>query len=206
MERFDLSIGAFRHSIARAREMVRLFHGLTHLRQSATNDDALRAAYFQAVSSFDFFVHELVAVEAIYRFQNAIPTRNIALPMEVTIIGDFEARNSAVEQVLREQNSYKSFVDPQKLAEILSCFCSKPWDEIVSKHNEKFGGDLDRAYMTAQLRSIWQRRNKIAHEADINPALAGVSLWPIDAADTDITIQFVEQLGECLVDVIVLNF
>ncbi|MCY1376586.1 hypothetical protein D9M69_640890 [compost metagenome] len=46
-----------------------------------------------------------------------------------------------------------------------------------------------------QLRTVWKRRNQIAHEADVNPTLAGVSLWPIDKEDTEITIGFVRSVG-----------
>jgi hypothetical protein len=53
-----------------------------------------------------------------------------------------------------------------------------------------------------QLKTIWKRRNQIAHEADVNPALAGVSLWPIDKTDTEITIRFIAALGAHLSKVI----
>jgi hypothetical protein len=186
--------------------MIRLFNGLSHLRNDPANDDALRAAYFQAVSSFDFYVHEIVATEASHRFRNAIPTRNIVLPMEITMIASPEERYIAVDLDIRERNSYKAFVDPQKLAEVLSCFCEKPWELIASRHNEIHGDGVDRSSLIAQLKSIWKRRNKIAHEADVNPTMSGVSLWPIDQPDTEITVGFVEKLGMCLPEVISQRF
>ncbi len=206
MSRFQACNDAFAHSIARARDMIRLFNGLSHLRNDPANDDALRAAYFQAVSSFDFYVHEIVATEASHRFRNAIPTRNIVLPMEITMIASPEERYIAVDLDIRERNSYKAFVDPQKLAEVLSCFCEKPWELIASRHNEIHGDGVDRSSLIAQLKSIWKRRNKIAHEADVNPTMSGVSLWPIDQPDTEITVGFVEKLGMCLPEVISQRF
>lgn len=202
MSRFEGCNEAFAHAIARARDMIQLFNGLSHLRRDPANDDALRAAYFQAVSSFDFYVHEIVAVEASYRFRNSIPTRNIVLPMEITMISDPEDRYIAVDADVRERNSYKAFVDPQKLSEALSCFCNKPWDLILEKHKELHGDGADRSSLIAQLKNIWKRRNKIAHEADVNPTLSGISLWPIDQTDTEITVSFVEKLGKCLPGVI----
>lgn len=202
MSRFQGCNDVFAHAITRSRDMIQLFSGLSHIRRDPANDDALRAAYFQAVSSFDFYVHEIVAIEASHRFRNAIPTRNILLPMEITMISLEEDRYIAVDANIRERNSYKAFVDPQKLSEVLSCFCDKPWDVIVDVHNALHGDGVDRNSLVGQLKNIWKRRNKIAHEADVNPTLSGVSLWPIDRADTEITVDFVEKLARCLPDVI----
>ena len=58
------------------------------------------------------------------------------------------------------------------------------------------------SWYKGQLKSVWKRRNQIAHEADVNPALAGVSLWPIDKIDTNITINFIAIIAEHLPKVI----
>ena len=202
MDRFETCNEAFAHAVSRARDMCQLYSGLSHLRDDPSNDDVLRAACFQAVSSFDFYVHEVVATEASHRFRNSLPTRNIVLPMEITMISDSVERFDAVDLHVRESHSYKTFVDPKKLSEILSCFCESPWNLIVEKHNEMHGEGVDKRTLMAQLKTIWKRRNKIAHEADVNPTLSGISLWPIDLTDADITVAFVKKLGQCLPDVI----
>ncbi len=181
MDRFQDAIITFQHAVDRAKQMVTLYDALSALRQrDPANDDALRSAYILAVSSFDFFVHELAALEAKHRFKSAIPTRNISLPMEIMTIQDAEVRTSAAENQIRQSNSYKAFVDPSKLAEMLSCYSSKPWQKICERVNLDKRPDEQRSeeQMKGQLKSIWKRRNQIAHEADVNPALAGVSLWP----------------------------
>lgn len=205
MERFLSAVSTFEHAIARARQMVRLYDALSALRiDDPANDDALRAAYFQAVSSFDFFAHEIAAIEAKYRFETGKRTRNISLPMEIMTIADAAARIAAAEEQVRQSNSYKAFVDPAKLAEMLSCYCEGPWDRLCTLMNEGKGAAEQRSseQIKGQLKSIWKRRNKIAHEADVNPALAGISLWPIDKQDADLTIYFVEELGSHLPPVI----
>lgn len=198
MTRFESCIAAFEHSISRAREMINLFDALSLIRPTAINDDALRAAYFQAVSSFDFYVHEVVSAESNHRFRNSIRTRNIHIPMEMYIISDQEQRLNAVNAFLRERNSYKAFVDPSKLAEILSCFIENPWDRIASEHLREHPEGPDKNGLKAQLKSIWGRRNKIAHEADVNPTLSGVALWPMEKADTELTIDFLVGIGRTL--------
>jgi len=196
MDRFTSAIETFDHAIERSRQMITLFDALNALRpNAAANDDALRSAYFLAVSSFDFFVHELAAIEAKFRFSTGIATRNIKLPMEIMTIQDQDDRVSAAERCVRESNSYKAFVDPAKLGELLSCYCEKPWNRLCELVNAGAAGARPAEDIKGQLKSIWKRRNQIAHEADVNPFLAGVSLWPIDKNDTIITIDFIAKLG-----------
>jgi len=201
MERFSDAVATFEHAIERARQMVALFDALTAIRpREPANDDALRSAYFQAVSSFDFFAHELAAIEAKHRLINGLKTKNIHLPMDVMTLRDAEARISAAESYIRQVNSYKAFVDPGKLAELLSCYCLKPWEKLTALINAAESGGEKRSQeeLKGHLKSVWKRRNQIAHEADVNPALAGVSLWPIDRVDTEITIKLIRDLGNYL--------
>lgn len=198
MERFDDATATFVHAMDRARQMISLFDALSALRpREPANDDALRSAYFLAVSSFDFFAHELAAIEAKHRFANGLKTRNIHLPMEVMTISDGSARIATAEAHVRRSNSFKAFVDPGKLAEVLSCYSPKPWDNMVARINAGLTEAERRPAddIKGQLKNIWKRRNQIAHEADINPTLAGVALWPIDKMDAEITIQFIAIIG-----------
>lgn len=205
MERFGDAIQTFDHAMERARQMVNLFDALSALRRDdPANDDALRSAYFQAVSSFDFFVHEVALIEAQHRFRNGIKTRNISLPMEVITIADAEERLDAATTQIRQNNSYRAFVDPAKLAELLSCYCEKPWQKVIDRlNNGREPADLlEEKRVKSQLKSIWKRRNQIAHEADVNPTLAGITLWPIDKPDTEMIIAFIAMLGEPLPHII----
>ena len=116
MDRFETCNEAFAHAVSRARDMCQLYSDLSHLRDDPSNDDVLRAVCIQAVSSFDFYVHGVVATEASHRFRNSLPTRNILLPMEITMISDSEERIDAVDLHVRESYSYKTFVDQKKTA------------------------------------------------------------------------------------------
>ena len=48
-----------------------------------------------------------------------------------------------------------------------------------------------------QLRLTIDRRNKIAHESDMDPSFPGAK-WPIDATVVTSIIDFVEQIGEAM--------
>jgi len=205
VERFDNAVATFNHAIDRSRQMISLFDALTAIRPNeSANDDALRSAYILAVSSFDFFAHEVAAIETKHRFSIGQATRKIHLPMEVMTIADQASRIAAAEACIRQTNSFKAFVDPAKLAELLSCYCLDPWKKLTVLLNSGISEPERRStdHIKGQLKRIWKRRNQIAHEADVNPFLAGVSLWPIDKADTEITIQFIAALGTHLPKVI----
>lgn len=124
--------------------------------------------------------------------------------MSVMTIRDEEQRVSVAESHIRLANSYKAFVDPAKLAGMLSCYCTKPWDKLSALINAQLSARQRRPSedIKGQLRSIWKRRNQIGHEADINSALAGVSLWLIDKVDAEITIGFISLAGSYLPQVI----
>lgn len=205
MVRFDNAITTFEHAVSRSLEMINLYDALVAIRKhQPENDDALRSAYFQVVSSFDFLAHEIAAIEARYRFESSLQTRNLSLPMEIITITDVADRVNAAEIKIRQVNSFKAFVDPAKLSEMLSCYCEQPWDKIADTYNatkdendKKTANDLK-----TRLKNIWKRRNQIAHEADVNPSMAGVSLWPITKEDTQLTVDFIKDLGGCLPTVI----
>ncbi|EPX7404688.1 HEPN domain-containing protein [Cronobacter sakazakii] len=205
MSRFDNAMITFQHAMARAKEMISLYDALCALRKTQPeNDDALRSAYFQIVSSFDFFAHEIAAIEARYRFENGIRTRNIILPMEIMTIQDKNDRINAAELSIRNTNSFKAFVDPGKLAEMLACYCKEPWKKICEEMNagKELSEQKTMQELKGNLKSIWKRRNRIAHEADVDPTLAGVSLWPIYKEDPEFTMAFIKDVANQLPKVI----
>lgn len=202
MERFDQCTDAFKESASRAREMISLFEALEMLRKEDINSDALRAAWIQAVSSFDFYVHELVIIEAKHRLSSSIKTRNIQVPMEIAVMPKEKDRIDAFEAYIRQANSYKAFVAPDKLAQIISCFTDKPWKKIEENYNACNEEQRSQDQLKESLKEVWNRRNKIAHEADINPAFSSTQLWPIYKEDVEFTVQVVESIGACLPQVI----
>lgn len=203
MPRFDPCLERFEHAISRSREMINLFAALNLIRVAPENDDALRAAYFQAVSSFDLLVHDALLAEVEHRARNRFPTRKVDVPLDLIGIADADERVGMIVDHVRKGNSYKSFVDPAKLSEALSCIFEEPWPKIAEKFSERKGTVAPVDELKGQLKSIWGRRNKIAHEADINPVLAGISLWPIDAEDTNLTVDFLYDLGHSLTDTLI---
>lgn len=68
----------------------------------------------------------------------------------------------------------------------------KLWEEVA---NEMGMSDRD---VKQQLIAIVERRDKIAHEADIDPTYGIGNRWPIDTALTHDAVDFIERVVESI--------
>lgn len=203
MERFRPCTSAFSSALERAREMLTLFDALKLMKAPpSVCNDALRAAWIQLVSSFDYHNHEVFAVEAAFRHSNSKAAKKIAVSLQVLAVQNPEERQQLFQQQYRETISYKSFVSYDKILEAVSCFSEKGHEKIPMEFNALTGENMSGDVIKGTINSIWQRRNKIAHEADINPAMAGIELWPIYRDDVSFAIDFVERLAKAVQNVV----
>jgi len=100
---------------------------------------------------------------------------------------------SWLEDEIRKGLSYKSFQQPDKIADAIRQISDKQlWNEVASKMS-KPPEDIKQ-----QLTLIVDRRNKIAHEADIDPTLNIGNRWYIDELMVADTVDFLEQVVESI--------
>ena len=100
---------------------------------------------------------------------------------------------SWLENEIRERLGYQTFQQADKIADALRYISNKKlWDEIAISSN-KSSKDIKQ-----QLNSIVDRRNKIAHEADIDPTFNIGSRWYIDEILVGDAVDFIEQLVESI--------
>ena len=97
-----------------------------------------------------------------------------------------------VGDTVRERHSWQSFQDPDKLADAIRLVSPVKLWEVVGITLAMPAADVK-----TRLQLIVDRRNKIAHEADLDPASPGFR-WPINAGMAADTINFVEQVGEAI--------
>jgi RiboL-PSP-HEPN len=149
---------------------------------SALNaDELLRSEWVARVSALDLFVHELVTQRMLSIFDGSIETLPLKysafkLPLKTVerlispAPGTFS--RGIFELEVRSQLSKDTFQMPEAIADAVRC-CSgvELWNEIaleldanVSTKNERAKG------LKRQLALIIERRNKIAHEGDIEPS------------------------------------
>lgn len=160
-------------------------HGLHQAFQtSVTNavdlSDILRAELVMAVSALDSYVHELTKLgmlecysgnrtktEAFNRFQIPLSLASTLMNSTVAIVA-FEAE-------IRVRHSHLSFQHPDRIADAIRLFSPVSlWDEVAVAMG------ISARDLKNTLGLIVDRRNKIAHEADVDPSFPG-QRWPIDS-------------------------
>ena len=102
-----------------------------------------------------------------------------------------------VGETVREKHSWQSFQDPDKLADAIRLISPVKLWEGVGVELSMLPKDVK-----TRLKLVVDRRNKIAHEADLDPANPGFR-WPITAPMVNDTIDFIERLGDAIFKVAV---
>lgn len=173
----------------RADGLCKIYSYIKKTSPAALNcDDILRSAVVLSVSSFDLLIHELVRLDIINRTISRKSIPGLKIPHD-TLNVDSARQIHLIDQHLRSENAYKSFVSPDKLADCLRVLIDKPWDSIALHLPES------PLFCKSRLKQIVALRNRIAHEADVNPQYGGVSLWPIYCEDVESAISYLRSLG-----------
>jgi hypothetical protein len=193
----------FQENLKRVSELGALVVAIeTMTKQTIDLSDILRAQIVLAVSALDHFVHELTRLgmieaskgsraktEAYLRFQVPISVADSAVsgvPCE-SWIGD----------TVRERHSWQSFQDPEKIAEAIRLVSTVGLWDAVGKELSMAPQDVK-----TRLKLIIERRNKIAHEADMDPTNPGFR-WPISKQLANETVAFIEQIASVIYKVTV---
>jgi hypothetical protein len=113
------------------------------------------------------------------------------LPVISTSIQNRLNNASWLEDEIRERLGYQSFQHPDKIADAIRLISDKKlWEEV----SVKLG--MTAKDVKQQLEAIVDRRNKIAHEADIDPTYGIGSRWHINEILINDAVDFLEQLVE----------
>ena len=194
------AIDLFRISIARVRDLIAVHNSLKAQASSVLDlSDMLRAALVLAVSALDYYIHEVVRIgmleihggqrpepPAFSGFQISLGNARAGINAEQNI-------DSWLEDEIRQRHSYKSFQQPNAIADAVRLICDKKLWEQVSINMGSPAKDIKQ-----QLSLIVDRRNKIAHEADIDPSYPIGDRWPIDELLVNEAVNFLEQVVESI--------
>ncbi|MEG4172088.1 MULTISPECIES: HEPN domain-containing protein [unclassified Microcoleus] len=194
------AIDLFRISIARVRDLIAVHNSLKAQASSVLDiSDILRAALVLAVSALDYYIHEVVRIGMfeIHRGQRPEPPAfsrfQISLGNARAGINAGQNIDSWLEDEIRQRHSYKSFQQPEAIADAIRLISDKKlWEEVSTNM-----GSPARS-IKQQLSLIVDRRNKIAHEADIDPTLSIGNRWPIDELLVNEAVDFIEQVVESI--------
>ena len=188
----------FSENLARARSLAGLAESLSTLTTAAVDlSDILRASLVLGVSALDHFVHEFVRLGMIEVHRGNRATTDAYLSFRVPMAAAREAiadisRDEWLDQVVREAHSWLSFQHPDKIADAIRLMSNaRLWEQIASELG------MTSKTVRTQLSAIIDRRNKIAHEADMDPTNPG-SRWPINAVLVRDAIDFIERVAQAI--------
>lgn len=193
--------------MARARAIEALYAGLAPNTTAALDlSDLLRAEVVLAVSVFDHFVHEIVRVGMLDAFGGRRPSSvafgKFKVPMAV-VNGLLAASGDigVLDQEIRLQHGYRSFQAPEQVADAVKLITDAGFWKSIAKAMR-----MPHTTVKERLGAIVDRRNKIAHEADLDPTdPTRQARWPISLPDVAKAVEFLEKTGVAIAAVVAVD-
>lgn len=192
------AVDLFRANLARARNLGAIYAWLAIQPKSVLDfTDILRAELVMAVSAFDQFIHEVVREGVVEIFKGNRPQTDAYRRFQVSlgsVHAAFTDTTSTVwlDEAICSTHAWLSFQHADKVADAMRLILPVPlWVQVANKLGEDPGN------VKSQLNLIVDRRNKIAHEADMDPTSPGAR-WPITPLLVKDSLDFLENLGETI--------
>jgi hypothetical protein len=175
-------------------------------------DDVFRAAWVQGVAALDHWVRQEVHTRMLAlakRWQTTRPVGFSKFEVTMDTLEDVYRRgvplHEALDRPLWASLSRTTFQRPDRIREGFSLVCDVNglWERVAEVLDESraFGARVTAKDVRQRLDAIVERRNKIAHEYDEDPARPQ-GKRAIDAAGTTATIDWIEGLAAALLEVL----
>ena len=190
----------FRENIERVQALGGLYDALNQQTTPVPDlTDLLRSQIVMVVSALDHYVHEITRVGMLEVYGGERPQTpaflRFQITMEATLQGIATVRGDDrwLDEEIRRKHGYLAFQHPNRIAEAIRLFSScQLWPSVASELNLKVED------VKKQLRLIVDRRNQIAHEADLDSRKPGGNRFTIASADTERIIDFIQKIGEAI--------
>lgn len=154
-------------------------------------DEILRAQLIQIVSAFDTFIHDCVRIGIVKQFiaSGAISNTLKAYPipfedfLTINALPNINDKALFLDGVIKKVNSKDSYQAPKSVEYALGLLgVNNIWTKVAP------GMKMNAQDVKVELANIANRRNKIAHESDLD--VLGVSLNPISKPEVEKVITF----------------
>ena len=166
-------------------------------------EELLRAEWVARVAALDLYIHELVAQRLLEIFEGTRPptTNYVALRISNGTIDRIRTSTTsgdaarAFDLDIRTQLSTVTYQDPEKIADGIRLFSTvELWNSVALQLGASQATKTSYAKsLKTQLSLIVKRRNKIAHEGDLEPVAPRVPT-AMNRADVLVVSQFIEQI------------
>lgn len=161
-------------------------------------DELLRAEIVLSVSALDCYVHDLVRIGMTREFtiptttaSNAFLNFGVSLGFVKSIIvstSDAD-KHALIDQEIRRLHGFRTFQTADNIAQSLSLIgITAVWDKVGSALG------MPAVDVKTRLNIIVDRRNRIAHEGDINPTMGIGVKYAIDFSMVRDAVNFVDSL------------
>jgi hypothetical protein len=182
-----------------------------HVTGALQADELLRAEWASRVSALDLYVHELVAQNLLRIFDGTRPTcsgfaklqisSDTLIRIQTSITG--ADRSTAFDLGVRTKLSRITYQYPEDIADgvrlISPC---KLWNDVALTLGATPDSVKTRTEsIKKQLSLIVDRRNKIVHEGDLQPAIPRTP-WPISRADLSEVAAFIHEIVSAIDSVV----
>lgn len=169
----------------------------TMITQALDLSDLLRAEIVMVVSALDHYIHELSRLGMIEVYEGKRHTTPAFLKFSISLESTLLARSGTsgtawLDTEIRTKQSLLSFQHPDRIADAVRLFSDiELWNLVGAELND------NPKNVKTRIQLLVDRRNKIAHEADIDPSYPG-SKWPIDSNMVEEAIDFVSTVCEAI--------
>jgi HEPN superfamily RiboL-PSP-like protein len=192
------ALDQFQANLVRARTLSGVAESIGALTTPAIDvTDIHRASLVLGVSALDYFVHEFVRLGMLEVHRGKRPATEASLSFKIPIIAVRTGfadltKDDWLDEAVRETHSWQSFQHPDKIADAIRLVTAvKLWQQVATE----IGSDAPA--VKARLIVIVDRRNKIAHEADMDPTNPG-NQWPISAALVKDALDFIDRVVQAI--------
>lgn len=195
------AIDQFRANIQRARAIGSIYQALDNQTTQALDlADLLRFEWVMAISALDLYIHELVRLGMVEVYRGNRPQTDAFLRFSITMGRTLEAISDPqddgwLEDQIRASHGHQSFQTPDNIADAVRLVSNAPlWNEVSALMG------VTSQYTRERISLIVNRRNQIAHSADIDPFGSGLRL--IDFNMVDDAVSFIEEIAEAIYTVV----
>ncbi len=199
------ALSLFRENIEESKSLTSLYEYLeSSLVTPLSFDDLLRAQIVYSVSAFDKLMHDLIRIGMVEIFMGNRPTTPQYLAETITIStysdlisATFLPKELVFEQAIVRKLKTVSYQTPDNVAKGLSYIWNEPqkWQKIASNMA------MDTETVKTELKLIVDQRNRIVHEADINPLTN--QKYSITKSDCESATSFLKKTGEAIYTLVV---
>lgn len=180
--------------------------------------DILRAQYVMLVSALDHFIHEVIRLGMLEIYKNERKYTKDFQEFILALDKNILFKNAVMEEKnprwldyqIRRINGYKSFQQAEKISEAIKLIIKTDvairdiLDKSKSKQKNCFWSNVanhmkrlnEEEQIIKELNFIIERRNQIAHEADIEPTYG--ELREMKEMDIEESIIFIENIVESI--------